>query len=101
MKTGFQRDICTTMFVCLALFCSTMHNSQDTEISSSTDEWTTKIYMHIYHHCPFIYTYMCIYYNRLLFSHEKGGHSAMCSELSEISQTEEDKYSTVSLICLI
>ena len=96
MKTGFQRDTCTTMFVCLALFCSTIHNSQDTEISSSTD-----IYMHVYLLCPFIYIHICIYYNRMLFTYEKGGHSAMCSVLSEINQTEEDKYSTVSHICLI
>ena len=87
-KTIIQKESCTTMFIA-ALF--TMARTWKQPKCPSTDEWIKKIYI----------------YNGILLSHRKNeilpsAATRMDLEgimLSEISQTEKDKYCIMSLIC--
>ena len=88
-KTIIRKDTCTPMFIA-ALF--TIAKTWKQPKCPSTEEWIKKMW----------YTY-----NGILLSHKKEWTSAICINmdgpegfmLTEISQTEKDKYCMFSLIC--
>ena len=86
----FRRDICTPMFIAAL---STMAKLWKEPKCPSTDEWIKKMW--------FIYT---MEYHLAMRNNEIMPFAAMWMELegvmlSEISQSEKDKYHMFSLIC--
>ena len=119
-KTLTRKDTCIPMFIA-ALF--TIAKIWKQPKCPSTDEWIKKmwhIYIYIYTHTyihiyTYIYTYIYIYIHIHTHTHTMEYYSAIKKNkilpfaatwtdlegimLSEISQTERDKYCIISRIC--
>ena len=83
MKSVSQKDICTPMFIAVLFTLAKIWKQPKYPLM---DEWIKMWHTHAYTH--------------ILFSHEKEGNPVICETwinlegimLSEISQTEKDKY---------
>ena len=116
MKTLIWKDICTPFFVA-ALF--TIAKIWEQSKCQSIDEWIKMLYIYIYvcvYVCVCIYIYIYIYIyinihicNQILLSHQRNEILPFAATwmhlqgfmLSEISQTQNDKYYMISLVCEI
>ena len=80
MKTGYQRDICTPMFIA-ALFTAAKIWKQPKCLSM--DEWKKKILKNIYLHTrTYKYIHTCVYtHNGIYFNHKSVENSAICSNM--------------------